>query len=1044
MDRRRAQSATRAGLRGGRVAAWLRGLCAAVLWLVASEGRLHAQIKPRFVIAVDTSGSMLYDLSNRTTYGDGVGRIATGTDNQALVRDGIFYGCGTTAGLDRDCDGLPNDSKLFKAKSAIRKMVLGFGDVEWSLARFHQNVANATGQYEGSNSCGSGAIVYGNPQCNTDDTAGGCVADVPIACRPGQGSNLPLREYRTNDYIARIPFSGTCDNGDLLVGFPGSGAFASLDNRPAILKWIDNVERGFDGSTTAGNHCNHAGNSDCELRANGGTPLGGLILASGNYITTTRTADTSAACRQYSVILLTDGAETCDSNPNRRAFELAYPGNGTTCTPTALPSSTPQVRTYVVGLSIGTSDRTSLNAIAACGGTTQAYFADTETALSAALADIVSRSILVETCNGKDDDCDTRVDEGIPTGQPGKTAQPGALFCDREARRTDAQNVQVRARPDIADNFARTTAVNSAIVCGRVDDTCSRPGSDDDCDGKLDEDATNLTSCGTCPGVTDACDGIDNDCDQIIDEGTGGGKPFSACPTTCTRDVPCGSGVGTCRLGAYKCTGGILDTSACMGQVGPTTEVCDNLDNDCNGIVDDPNVLQRACTPSWGMTGICVPGTQFCAKMGEAADDSGYAVDSNGRPICKGQVGPSDRELCDSLDHDCDGNPFTCTQPGCVSPVPVGVGDPCGQGVGSCVGTQYCDMTANPPTLRCDAAGGSDEICDGLDNDCDGAVDEGLPPGGPCGSSAGECKPGTLVCNASGGQDCVGGTEPTPEVCDSLDNDCDGKLDEGLALGEDCGSDVGECNFGKNTCVSGRIVCTGEAGPGRETCDCLDNDCDGVVDEGTGDDPVCPGGSSCTMCQCALPCAPSVEFVAACPNGKAAVTDDNGCFCVAERCNDRSCGSQTLSVNDEVQCQPLSTRVAACSCKNNECTFACAGVLCADGLVCDPTDGRCRQASCLLPQFPCPDGQRCGLADGVFECTADACAGVTCGGDDACRDGSCVKSCARVTCNDGQVCRDGACEDNRCNGVSCGADQVCDVSNGDCVERAACAVSGCP
>ncbi|MET0390636.1 MAG: MopE-related protein, partial [Polyangiales bacterium] len=218
----------------------------------------------------------------------------------------------------------------------------------------------------------------------------------------------------------------------------------------------------------------------------------------------------------------------------------------------------------------------------------------------------------------------------------------------------------------------------------------------------------------------------------------------------------------------------------------------------------------------------------------------------------------------------------------------------------------------------------------------------------------------------------------------------------------------------------------------------------GVVDEGTGDDPVCPGGSSCTMCQCALPCAPSVEFVAACPNGKAAVTDDNGCFCVAERCNDRSCGSQTLSVNDEVQCEPRSTRVAACSCKNNECTFACAGVLCADGLVCDPTDGRCRQASCLLPQFPCPDGQRCGLADGVFECTADACAGVTCGGDEACRDGSCVKSCARVTCNDGQVCRDGACEDNRCNGVSCGAEQVCDVSNGDCVERAACAVSGCP
>lgn len=63
-----------------------------------------AQVKPRFVMAFDTSGSMNWDAAGNATYGDGVGRPATpaeitaGTD----VKDGVYYGCGTSAGLDRD------------------------------------------------------------------------------------------------------------------------------------------------------------------------------------------------------------------------------------------------------------------------------------------------------------------------------------------------------------------------------------------------------------------------------------------------------------------------------------------------------------------------------------------------------------------------------------------------------------------------------------------------------------------------------------------------------------------------------------------------------------------------------------------------------------------------------------------------------------------------------------------------------------------------------------------------------------------------------
>ncbi len=99
------------------------------------------------------------------------------------------------------------------------------------------------------------------------------------------------------------------------------------------------------------------------------------------------------------------------------------------------------------------------------------------------------------------------------------------------------------------------------------------------------------------------------------------------------------------------------------------------------------------------------------------------------------------------------------------------------------------------------------EVCNGIDDDCNGIIDDNIPHAGFCGSDVGECTPGILAC--SFGRFVCTGRGPRSERCDRRDNDCDGVVDEGV----------------RNRC--------GQCGPNpRERCDYQDNDCDGAVDEG--------------------------------------------------------------------------------------------------------------------------------------------------------------------------------------------------------------------
>ena len=185
---------------------------------------------------------------------------------------------------------------------------------------------------------------------------------------------------------------------------------------------------------------------------------------------------------------------------------------------------------------------------------------------------------------------------------------------------------------------------------------------------------------------------------------------------------------------------------------------------------------------------------------------------------------PTGVEVCNGLDEDCDGT---------VDEDSVSVGDDCGTDVGDCtVGTLEC----NAGELDCSGVPAEPEACNDEDDDCDGTTDEGNPQGGQmCGSDVGECIGGFTECQG-GDVVCVGASGTPgmdPEICDGLDNDCDTFFDEDVPTMGDCGfPDVGECVPGVLTCVGGQPQCVGGSGPTFELCDALDQDCDGDATNG--------------------------------------------------------------------------------------------------------------------------------------------------------------------------------------------------------------------
>ena len=474
---------------------------------------------------------------------------------------------------------------------------------------------------------------------------------------------------------------------------------------------------------------------------------------------------------------------------------------------------------------------------------------------------VAGQPSLDNSCNDIDEDCDGRFDEHyLPLSTNcglGECAATGLTYCQQGQVQNSCTPGEANTEPDLCNN------------------------NDSDCDGRIDEDHQELiTQCGvgacqnqgrlicdrqpidTCnpqqPANNDndsLCNGIDSDCDGRVDEGFVGAV------------VNCGE--GSCAdTGVQTCINGSADGNTCVEGVPAQNDTsCDGIDDDCDGTIDEDYVSNNT---DCGV-GVCYRESQSICIGG--IEDNGCTP---GAPI-------GSDSTCDGIDADCDGR----TDEGFQSQ-----GISCGLGVCQRNGQKVCANGSITDQCTEGNALGPDQNCDGVDQDCDGKSDEAYQnQNTTCGK--GICQAtGTLACTANGLIDTCSAQDPIDDDqrCDGLDTDCDGLTDEGFVSEQiTCGQGICQRD-GQTRCVAGVIIqeCQiGEAQTSDHTCDLLDNDCDGQVDE---DFEIVEGAVDCLANEC-----PSQGDQICTTNGL-----DDTCVPIGENTVDDSCDGIDQDCDDKV------------------------------------------------------------------------------------------------------------------------------------------------
>ncbi len=452
-----------------------------------------------------------------------------------------------------------------------------------------------------------------------------------------------------------------------------------------------------------------------------------------------------------------------------------------------------------------------------------------------------------EGCDGIDTDCD-----GSPADEELDDDGDGIAECEGDCDDSDADLNLDDSDSDGMDTCSgdcddddETSYLGAAEICDDIDNDCNGTPDDGlafdtyypDLDGDLHGDSadagdytcapqadwvTDNTDCDDSDdtvyeGATELCDAIDNDCDGAPDatEVDGDLDGFMICEDDCDDD----------------------DSAIYPG----ATEDCNGVDDDCDGTIpadendtdaDGVRVCGGDCDD--GDAGNFPGNTEVCDGQDNDCDGAATATevddDGDGSMVCEGDCDDSDAsrhpgaaEVCEGLDTDCDGV------------LPVDENDYDGDGWMGCEECDDDDPDMHPEDndgdghSPCDgdcddgeaaAFPGGIEICDGIDNNCDGSLSA---------TEVDDDGDGSMVCEG----DCDDGDGTVypgaAEVCDGIDNNCNGTIpaDEDDADGDGWMVCENDCDDGDTAVHVGA----------PDVCDVhLDNDCDGQTDPMESDD----------------------------------------------------------------------------------------------------------------------------------------------------------------------------------------------------------------
>ena len=496
-----------------------------------------------------------------------------------------------------------------------------------------------------------------------------------------------------------------------------------------------------------------------------------------------------------------------------------------------------------------------------------------------------------EYCDGHDDDCDGTIDEA-------SAVDAIMWYAD-----TDTDSYGDPASTDV-ECYQPTGYVADNTDCDDGD-ADSNPGADeycdghdDDCDGSVDEDsavdastwyadgdtdgfgdsstthiscsqpsgyASDSTDCDdtdsdTYPGADEYCDGHDDDCDGFTDENSA----VDATTWYADTDTDTYGNASSTDIECYQPTGYVADNTDCDDGDADSNpgadEYCDGHDDDCDGTIDEDSAVDA--TTWYADTDTDTYGDATNTDV-ECYQPTGFVADDTDCDDGDADSNPGADEYCDGHDDDCDG---TIDEDSALDVTTWykdndsdGYGDSattddeCYQPNGYLADDTDCDDTKsaiNP---------GASEMCDGVDNDCDGvtdgsdSLDATLFYTDSDNDGFGQTSTGTYACTQPSGtvvsdNDCNDADSTVnpgaTEYCDGVDNDCDGTTDESDAADAstwyaDSDSDgFGDTTNSLQSCSqpSGYLAdntdcddSTALAAPGlTEICaDGFDNDCDG-------------------------------------------------------------------------------------------------------------------------------------------------------------------------------------------------------------------------